>query len=98
MASTTLIASNAAAANSSAFTILVNSYVRVFCTPALGPDEVIKLQCSYDGGTSWIDIIDPEHGGVVLQPGTQSQVIMGPGVFRLVKGQTDQAVTVYMDT
>lgn len=98
MASILQIASTTAAANGSvSFSVAAGDTVSVFCDVPLSNFEKVTLQRSYDSGTTWINVVDPAFGGVVLEAGTQTQNVNGPGLFRLVKSKTILATAVYID-
>ncbi len=97
MASTTVIASATAAADSSAITLVDGQSISVYCVPKLIDAERVRLERSYDGGTTWVSVGDEEYSGTVLTKSVQSQTINGPGVFRLRKSATTSATVVYYD-
>lgn len=94
---TTAITSQTAAADSAQISIDMGSSVQVYCTPKLRRGESVGLERSTDGGTTWIPVNDPIFGGRLLSGDINSNVIAGPGVFRLVKSQTDKATAVLYD-
>jgi hypothetical protein len=98
MAITTAISSQTTAAQSTSITLADGQSITVFCSPNLAPREEVRLQVSYDGGTSWVDVRDGKYDGVVLSNEVNTQTVTGPGVFRLDKEATATATTVYYES
>ena len=93
---TTAITSQTAAANSSSIVVDAGASIQVFCNPRLQAQEKVTLQRSTDEGTTWVDVAEFGNN-IVLNQGIQSNVIAGPGTFRLQKTVTETATAVYYD-
>lgn len=91
------IASNTAAAYSSAIPLAPGDTITVYCTPALDGAEQVKLEVSYDDGTSWVKVSDPQFKGDLLQRDRNLNTVGGFSVIRLWKSATASATTVYYD-
>lgn len=95
---TIAIASATAAGNSASITILAGDSIHVYASTDLNVGEQVTLEVTPDAGTTWIPVIDAEYRGVVLSDTVQSQIVSGPGVFRLVKTATAVATAIYYDS
>jgi hypothetical protein len=94
---TIAIASTTAAANSSTITLVSNQTAHVYASVDLNVGETVTLQVTADAGATWLPVVDRVYRGVVLSDTNQSQMITGPGDFRLVKSATAVATAVYVD-
>lgn len=94
---TTAIASTTAAANSASIILASGAIIHVYASSDLNVGETVTLQVTPDTGTTWIPVVDKELRGTVLSDLAQSQMIHGPGEFRLVKSATASATAIYYD-
>jgi hypothetical protein len=92
-----IAAGTAAATSATSFTLGSGDTVSVFSSVPLKNGEKVLLERSYDAGATWVGVTDPGFGGVVLNAGTQTQNVNGPGLFRLAKSYTVTATAVYID-
>jgi len=96
MASTTAISSQTAAATSSDITIASGSSIQVWTSLRMGQDETVGLYRT-DGGSVEEEVVESNNPAriTVNKP---SLAISGPGIFRLKKSVTGDAVAVYYDS
>jgi len=96
--STLAISKTNAAGTSGLINLASNTSMQVFSDVGLGAGETVILERSYDSGSNWVRVVDANQRGVVLEDTIQSQIVNGPGDFRLVKSFTAIPTAVYYDT
>lgn len=96
--STLAIAATTGEGVSGLITVAAGNSIQVYATLDLGVGEAVTLERSYDSGVSWVPVIDERYRGTVLGDHCQSQVVAGPGDFRLRKTPTVNSIAIYYDS
>tara|TARA_R110002020_G_scaffold287099_1_gene502596 strand:- start:37845 stop:38135 length:291 start_codon:yes stop_codon:yes gene_type:complete len=94
---TEAIAATTSQAYSASVTVADGASLNVFVDENLQPGEMVTLERTYNAGANWVEVVDPLFRGVVLNETTLSQIVSGPGVFRLNKTATTASTAVYYD-
>ena len=94
---TTAISSTTASAASGSIVLNSAENIHIYSSVDLNVGESVSLEVTPDAGVTWIPVIDQEFRGVLLSDTVQSQMVSGPGTFRLVKTATAVATAIYYD-
>ena len=86
------------AAVGNTITLAAGQSIQAFIGPTkLKYNEQVYVEQSPDNGTTWFMVSDPQYRGDFLDRQTTRNRLTGPGVFRLVKSKTTEAIAVYYD-
>ena len=94
---TTAIPATTAIAHSALISLVSGQSIQVFTPSDLESGEKVTLERTFDSGATWIPVVDRGYRGVVLKDTVQSQLVNGPGEFRLRKSATAIPIAVYYD-
>ena len=98
MSTTEVTAATRAAFTSSEITLLDGESMKVWTSPALGPNESVVLKQTSSADPSVDEPVREKKGTAALSATRPTMRVHGPGVYRLEKSATSRATALYYDS